>query len=294
MNNLHIKNQYEPRNYGEIIDFSIKIFVKKFKDYAILTYLVYGPLTIFMLFSYIMVPILSGDGDPVIVSLFFLLSGLLSAGVSIVFLAATAKFTSEVYHSKPYTYKDAIKYAFKIYPVLAITMMMVAAVIGIPGMFTLLLLMLGKTILGLIPDLLILLILVIVGLTAFYALTLVPYVVIVEKLSGVTALKRSLELFRSSKNASSKVVLIPLFMNTLSSIFSMFTALIPIVGIFLIYLAFPLTVIGMTTVYYDIRIRYEGYDLLMEAENMETEIIVAGDKNNVIYDTQQEGISTIT
>ncbi len=283
--------EYEPKDYGEIIDLTIKFFLKRFSDYAYITYAVFLPLTLIMGIVFTAGPEIVDQKDPVKLALFFLISGMFSAAITVIFVGAAIKYTSETFLGNKISYKDSFRYSLKIYPHLTLTLMLVSAIIGIPGVLTFSMLIYGQSIIGPIPDIIVSMLLLLAGAYGFYCFTMVPYVLIIENKTGIQALKRSIELFRSSKNASSKVVMMPMFINSLTSILTMFASFVPFVGILLVFLCLPITIITMTLVYYDIRMRYEGLDLLLIAENMEKQESNENSHNIPIYDFPGEGIS---
>ena len=291
MENITGRKEYEPKDCGEIIDLTIRFFIKRFSDYAYITYAVFLPLTAIMGIVFTISPGIKGQKDPVILSLFYLIAGMFSAAITIIFVGAAIKYTSETFLGNKITHKDAFRYSLKIYPHMTLTLMLVSAIIGIPGVLTFLLLIYGKTIFGTIPDFIISMTMLLGGAYCFYCFTMVPYVLIIENKTGIQALKRSFELFRSGKNASSKVVVMPLFINSLTSVLTVFASFVPIVGILLVYLFLPITIITMTLVYYDIRMRYEGLDLLLIAEEMERLENNQKSQNLPIYNYTGEGIS---
>lgn len=291
MENITGTKEYEPKDYGEIIDLTIRFFLKRFSDYAYITYAVFIPLTVIMGIVFTAGPEIIDQKDPVKLSLFFLIAGMFSAAVTIIFVGAAIKYTSETFLGNQISHKDAFRYSLKIYPLMALTLMLVSAIIGIPGVLTFLFLIYGQTVLAPIPDFLISMLLLLAGAYGFYCFTMVPYVLIIENKTGIQALRRSFELFRSSKNASAKVVMMPMFINSLTSILTIFASLVPFVGILLVFLCLPITIITMTLVYYDIRMRYEGLDLLLIAENMEKQETDENSRNLPIYSYAGEGIS---
>lgn len=283
--------EYEPKDYGEIIDLTLRFFLKRFSDYAYITYAVFIPLTAIMGIVFTAGPGIIDEKDPVKLSLFFLITGMFSAAITIIFVGAAIRYTSETFLGNEISHKDAFRYSLKIYPLMTLTLMMVSAIIGIPGVLTFLLLIHGQSILGPIPDFILGMLLLLGGVYGFYCFTMVPYVLIIENKTGMQALRRSFELFRSSKNASHKIVMMPMLINALTSILSMFASFVPFIGILLVFLCFPITIITMTLVYYDIRMRYEGLDLLLIAENMEKQEIYENSRNLPIYGYPGEGIS---
>lgn len=291
MDNNTGNREYEPKNYGEIIDLSLRLFVKNFRDYAYITYAVFIPLTAVMGIVFTIAPAIIDDKDPIRLSLFLLITGLFSSAITVIFISAAIKYTSETYLGNSINCREAFIYSLKTYSPMTLTLMLVTAIIGIPGVLTVLLLIYGSSVTGYVFSVVLSSILLFGGMYGFYSFTLVPYVLIIENKTGMNSLRRSFELFRSGKDASSKVVLMPLLINSLTSIMTMFASFIPVIGILLIYLSLPVTVITMTLVYYDIRMRYEGLDLLLTAENMEKQEIHENSPNLSIYSYTGEGIS---
>lgn len=258
----------EPMNLGEIIDFTLELYKKNFKNYIIASLIIFSPSFLLIGLFFALSFIMTGRSSDVTISILIIPFGLANYVISIFFLEAMIKITSEAYHGRKITYLESIRFAFqKLLPVGG-TMILMLLVLSL---FILLVVLsfIGGSALG-SPIVGFFLALIPVGLFLYYfmAYSLTPYVVIIEGKLGLQALKRSRELFRSSKNAMLKVIAVPYLMYILGIVGSF----IPFLSSVLMLLYYPLPIIAMTLVYFDIRIRYEGYDLLLHAERLDMKL----------------------
>ncbi len=258
----------EPMNLGEIIDFGLELYKKNFKGYIIATLIIFSPS--FVLFGLFFASsfIVTGRTSDVTMGIIMILFALANYVISIFFLEAMIKITSEAYHGRSITYLESIRFAFKKFLPVSGTMILMIFVLSLFVLLAVLCFIggsaLGSPIIGL------LLALPPMGLLLYYLLaySLTPYVVIIDGKLGFQALKRSRELFRSSKNATLNVIVIPYLMYILGIVGS----LVPLLSSVLMLLYYPLPIIAMTLVYFDIKIRYEGYDLFIQAERLDIKL----------------------
>jgi len=261
-------NPVEPMNLGEIIDYTLELYKRNFKDYIIATLIIFSPSFVIVGLFFASSFIVTGESSEKIMSILMIPFAIASYVISMFFLETMIIITRETYHGRKLPYLSAIRIAFqKLLPVAGTMLLMILAL----SLFVLVIVLLfsggitaGNVPLGLIASL------PVMGLFLYYflAFSLTPYIVVLEGKVGFHALKRSRELFRSSKNAMLKVFIIPYLINMLGVVCSF----IPFISSVLMLLFYPLPIIAMTVVYYDIRIRYEGYDLLVQAERFENKL----------------------
>jgi len=268
----------EPRTLGELIDLSVNVFKDNFQQYIVLSLIIYSP--IFLL--NIILPFSTAIGRESPGCFFFLLAifAVIGAMMCWTFLiTAVAIFTSEIFKHNYLTYKEAVRLAKeKFWSVLAVIIISNVFIFFISFLtigLSFLLLKAGdagaSSVVG---------ILIVVFLGINYAAylvfryTLAPYVVLFEDMRGLDALRRSSALFHSSWDAVIKISLIPFVIPIMMMVFS----LIPFVGGFLSIFIASLPIIATTLLYYDIRLRTEGFDLEISAERMMKEIAEAQDR----------------
>jgi len=271
----------EPLNIGEIVDQTIEIFRSNFKKYLLMTAIIYSPFIALNLIS--MVLFVSFLGNPGtysktfsnLMQLFIFLAGLISSICWLILLGATAKLTSEYYLGRSMSYKEAIQYSFgKFFKLLGTGFLVFLVITGVGVGVGILVAVLGA-LASMVPVVFILVALV-VGAVGFYyiiilnfGLSLSLYTVILELKTGGDALKRSWKLFNSSKDARNKIIMVPAVLSFMLILVYMLPQMIaPQLGnIFSVFFA-PLIVIAKTLVYFDIRIRTEGYDLEYRADRL--------------------------
>jgi hypothetical protein len=257
----------EPLTMGEIVDRTLSIFRDNYKLYLITSGIFQAPFIILLIISIILMAILGNDGR--IISIAILVIASLIGSVLYFLLSGTCiKLTSDIYLGKPTSFKDAILFLLNnILPY--VSTIMLGGLIFL-GMFVLSIgvFMISIPLISISPIFLILIILSLIpfGVSFYYLFSymLTPNVVIIEGRILFGALRRSKELFDSGRDARWKVILIPYLIQILFIVFSA----IPYAGSIIVLLLTPIQVIAMTLVYFDIRIRYEGFDIELDTEKI--------------------------
>lgn len=259
----------EPMNLGEIIDATIDLFKKNIKDYTVTSLIVAAPALILMVLLSAINLASPEDQESLLAFVFMAFSFIISFVIVIFYMNALIKLSSDYYNGLKPTFKDALKYSLEKFWKMGFAILALSFILILLFSFTALffagvMALTSNKILAAVATLIPL------GFTIYYTfcIFLFPYVIVIEDLGIMDALKRSMELFRSSRNASMKIILVPYLINALTLV----CTFVPILGSLLVFLSYPLPIIAMTLVYYDIRIRYEGYDLMIQAEKLNSGI----------------------
>jgi hypothetical protein len=257
----------EPLTMGEIIDRTISIFRDNYKPFLITSGIFQAPFIILLIISIVLVAILGENGN-ILAMIVMVIAGLIGFALYFLLSGTCIKLTSDIYMGKPTSFKEAILFLLNnILPYVGTIMLTGLVFIGF---FVLsgAIFMVVVPLVNISPFFLILVILSLVpfGISFYYLFSymLVPSVIIIEGKILLGALRRSKELFDSGRDARWKIILIPYLMQILFLVISA----IPYVGSIIVLLLTPLQVIAMTLVYFDIRIRYEGFDLELETEKI--------------------------
>lgn len=267
-NKLESFYYYEPMNLGEIIDQTLDIFKRNFKDYAISCLIIMGPMFVLMI-AFAILNIFSKSEDITIFLYILIPFTFVSVIASLFFMLVMIELTSDIYENKKVSFWQVFQSAFRKWWRFSFAVFLVSLVL-ILILGIIFLAYFGVTALTKNNALAIIFCIFPFALFMYFlfAYFLAPYVVVIEDLTPMEALKRSVELFRYSRNSALKIMLVPSLINGLTFAFTFTVSLIPFVGSLLVFLTYPLPIIAMTLVYYDIRIRHEGFDLLVQAENL--------------------------
>ncbi|MCE1247273.1 MAG: hypothetical protein LWY06_11565 [Firmicutes bacterium] len=257
----------EPMNLGEIIDATIDLFKKNIKDFTITSLVVAAPAIVLMLILTVINMTMPEDHESILAMVFIFVTFAVSFLIVIFYLNALIKMSSDFYNGVKTSFKEAC--AFSIKKFWKMTQALILSGIGFAVLFVITgMVFAGVTMAtsnqylaagaAIIPF----------GFAIYYTfcIFLFPYVLVIEDAGVVESLKRSYELFRSSRNSMMKIILVPYLINALTIV----ATFIPFLGSFLVFLTYPLPIIAMTLVYYDIRIRSEGYDLMLQAEKLDS------------------------
>ena len=280
------KYSLEPLNYGQIIDRTFRLFKDNFGQLIIAVLKTYIPYMIFS--GLIFVFTLMGGQLLIIGNKLSQFSGIVYSLCTIVLIGYVSKMISEIYKGFPSdpasiniktaglfgkTFITSLYYGFCV--------SVLAFLTGSSGFI--LTAMLGGIIgpIGMIIGICVTAFLLFITVKWAFSNSLAVYMPALEGLSGNSALQRSQQLFNSNKESMGKVILIPILIQILLTVIyfaSLFTPLILmiVVKVFLsktiitiiafivtaiIFLLSPLPIIAMTVVYFDIRIRTEGFDM---------------------------------
>jgi len=263
----------EPMDYGEIIDRTLEIYKEHFRDFALVSLILFGPVVFLAGILVLLLSFLSGGKGSSVIQAVLSVFVIFSSIISIFFVAANINITYKAFQGKRISYLDALRQTIGKIGALLLTTLVAIVLIGAAvsfafGMFFFTTRFLG----GSIPEIILGVIMIAIGiyvvLYTIFSFVLAPCVVMIEDMRGLQALKRSHQLFRSSRNTIGKVILIPYLMNILTQILAVIASFIPFVGIIVMALLFPLQIIAISLVYFDVRIRYEGLDLLLLAERL--------------------------
>jgi MFS family permease len=254
----------EPVTLGEIIDRALALLKDNFKDYFIMTAIIYAPTFVFSIFFFIVFTFGTLMQDSLAFTFIFLIIVIPMALFSVLawyfLLCSTAKLTAERYNGNQYGFKESFVYVYHNLLKLAWTLFLLF-------FYVLGLMALGIIVLSLffaIGSGIMIALGILIGMAVFIAaaylglsFTLAPQVVMIEGKSGQEALNRSRMLFHSSWDSITKTASIPFFTQMLTTIL----AGVPYVGFILWLFVGPVPAISLTVLYYDIRINRESYDL---------------------------------
>ncbi|MFP4497835.1 MAG: hypothetical protein ACLFQV_06440 [Vulcanimicrobiota bacterium] len=273
----------ETVNIGEIIDSSLKVFVKDIKDYFLLTVVVYSPI-IFLQVILVMLVILflQIDQNPeliqgcanIFISIFALFSWVILVG------AATI-LTIDIYEGKNTTFMEALKRTPQfIVPIISVTMltgigMMAASLIFILIAVAFYYVFRFEPIFAVTITSLFSMVGLVILTYLVFSLKLAPFLVIIEGATPIEALQRSMKLFFANKDTQLKIFAVPFLFQLLAVAFLW----IPFVGLF----AIALEAISMVMIYYDVRIRTEGYDMELEAERLKKRLHMENKSPDMVY-----------
>jgi hypothetical protein len=251
---------------GELIDRTLAVFKNNWKDYAVPAAIYSVPMMILFVLSFILGLLNKKNTDPAVIILN--LTASLAGWLLFIMLSATViTKTQAVVEGRPFTYRDAFSYLFRhMLPYGATIFLNTLAVMGIALVLALIaappwIFIAGKPPVFVALAALLTLAALILMVYLVSMLTLVPNTAIIENNFYLGAIRRSVELFNTSRDARLKVMLLPGLVQFLVVVLS---ALIPIAGYFFSLLLSPLPIIALTLVYYDIRINAEGLDMEME------------------------------
>ena len=284
----------EPLNYGELVDRTIRIFRENYNYILPTTFAIYIPY----ICSTIILFIIRITLHPSAHTLNSLnnLNNMISSLCTFVLIARVTTMVTEIYHGNPVDantikikssgaywqiFKTGLFYG--LYLVLFIIPIMLVS--GLAIFFA------RDSIIGLIFAIIAIPLMIFFYFKWSFSRSLSVYLVTLEGISGNDALNRSKQLFYSNNESMFKVIFIPLIIQVL--LFMLFIAPAIMVGILAAmnpqimkdstnYLIFvdllviilsiflnALPIIAMSVVYYDIRIRTEGFDIEREMDNRE-------------------------
>lgn len=258
----------EPLSLGEIIDRTLDLYFKNFKDYIISSLIINGPASIIFFIVALVLIYFTHEKDEVGVAVFYIFFIFITTLVNVIFTGVVTILTAEYYQGRRMGFREAIKKFWKVLPGYAFTMVMMSLWLGILSALFFLAFFVGSSatdnpLVGFILCLLPLFAL----LYYVFCFFLTPQVVILENITGYKALMRSKELVTSSRKSTMTVVMVPYLIN----LFTVIMTTIPMVGYLVMLLLYSMPMMAVTIAYFDIRIRREGYDMLARVEGLEAE-----------------------
>jgi hypothetical protein len=256
-------------DFGETIDATLDLFKKNIRDFTITSVIVAGPALILSIILSVLNLATPEENENILVVIFMAITFAMSLVIAVFYMNSLIKLSSDYYLGLKTTFKDALRFSLKKFwkmcfallaAAIALLLLMGLSVLAYFGVMAAGAGNIAAIIAAIVP----------MGFFTYYAFCffLFPYIIVIEDLGIIDAFRRSRDLFRSSRNATLKVILIPYLINALTLV----CVFIPFAGSFLVFLSYPLPIIAMTLVYYDIRIRYEGYDLMIQAEKLNSGI----------------------
>lgn len=281
----------EPLNYGELVDRTIRIFRENFNYLLPTTFSIYIPYIFSTIIFFIIKITIHLNLDQL--RLIENLNSIISSLCTFVLIARITTMVTEIYNGNPVD-ANTIKVKssgffwqiFKtgFYYGLGLIGMIILMVIVTAASSALLAGML-KTV-GIILSVIIFAIMLLLVFRWSFSHSLSVYLVPLEGISGGDALNRSKQLFYSSKESMYKIILIPLIIQVLLIMLFLAPTVIVmmIVGThnpqdaanYINYINFLVVILGivlnalpiiaMAVVYYDIKIRTEGFDIEREMD----------------------------
>ena len=280
------KYSLEALNYGEIIDRTIRIYRENFG------FLISNMLKIYIPYIIVLVMVfglmLSGYRMRDLANGLYRTSGFVFSLCTISLIIFITKMILELYKGQPLNADDIKEKCKGLYWKTFITSMYYG--LAIAGFFILagisssiVMAFLGATLrlVGIILGITFFVVFFYLALKWAFSNSLAVFLPSMEGLSGTEALKRSQRLFTSNRESMFKVIFIPIIIQVLLFLIFFSSAFIPFVYmaltrqvmtmpmtmVFMLIttslnlILSPLSIIAMTVVYFDIRIRTEGFDL---------------------------------
>lgn len=285
----------EPLNYGELVDRTIRLFRENFSYLLPTTFSIYIPY-IFSTILFFIIKITT-HLDLEQLRLLENLNSIISSMCTFVLIARVTTMVTEIYNGNPVD-ANTIKikssgFYWQIFKTGAYYGLSVAALVFlmiIVSAFSFALLGGMLKAVGFIIAVIIFALMLLMVFRWAFSHSLSVYLVPLEGISGGDALNRSKQLFYSSKESMYKVILIPLIIQVLLLLLFVAPTVIPMVILmaigpqymqdamsYMIYINFLVVILGiflnalpiiaMSVVYYDIKIRTEGFDIEREMDH---------------------------
>lgn len=278
-----MKYRLEPLGYGEILDRMFLIYKDNLGLFLLLVVICFSPY----LLSQIIGMAFMHSGDQAMMTGMGCLNMIIFIPHiigSLIYLGATIKVVVEAYKGRRIDLKSALQYGWKkMGPMFVTGLLYGLAVFGITILLLLGLMIIHgatawKSTVLLVVGILVMPVILFFLLKFAFTYAMCFYLVVLEDRWSMDALKRSKELFYATPDAKFKIVLIPILINVMLigaisavTILSGGSLYVQMVVNILVQFLNPLYMIAMTVIYYDIRVRAEGYgmeaavDRLMES-----------------------------
>ena len=280
----------EPLNYGELVDRTIRIFRDNFGSLLPMTFFIYIPFIISTILLFVVR--IAARPSLTTVNLMSYTNNFISALCTFVLIARVTTMVTEIYNGNPVD-ANVIKakssgFYWRILKTGLLFGFGVAALIFITFVCSyLFFVMLSVTLkaFGLIIALVISVGMIVITAWWSFSNSLAIYLPTLEGISGKEALKRSSQLFYSNRESILKMIFIPIIIQILMFLVFLTPTVLMVVLLkvasqhsllvtgFITFVMLTLTVllnslpmIAMTVVYYDIRIRTEGFDIEREMD----------------------------
>ncbi len=285
----------EPLNYGELVDRTIRLFRENFSYLLPTTFSIYIPY-IFSNIIFFIIKITTHPGMDAL-RLMENVNNIVSSLCTFVLIARVTTMVTEIYNGNPVDAETIkIKSSGFYWQILKTGFYYGFGVIGlvfllifVTAMSSALLVGMLKTV-GIIISIIIFALMLLAVFRWSFSHSLSVYLVPLEGISGGDALNRSKQLFYSNKESMYKIILIPLIIQVLLIMLFLAPTILPFIIImamgpqhtqdalnYVIYINFLVVILGvvlnalpiiaMTVVYYDIKIRTEGFDIEREMDH---------------------------
>ncbi len=262
----------EPMELGEIIDEAIELLKINFKDCMLVILVMYSPLFVYFFvnigleFFAIILNNKFFEVVRVILNLIMIMSSIFFWVLSVI---AIYKIVYNSMMGEEVKFKHILKYALKnfkrVFWAYALVLFM-CLVIGASGIFAGVMIGVGgRDPLYSAIGVIVALVFFLGTFILFFLLATTPYISAMEKVGGIAAVKRAITLFMYGRDVRGKILTLPFVLQMI------FIAgfLVPFVNYFVsIFIVGPLTIISYILLIYDIKVRYEGYDLEFAADKM--------------------------